>query len=262
MKFLLIGQGSWGNNYLKTISSSFPQIKLEIANRNNLKSLIETETFDGVIIATPPDSHIEIAKFALEHTLPCIIEKPLALSLQEANQLKSFKLPILVNHIHLFSDAYQKIKQMINPKDIRQIETLGVCQQNLKHKYPALYDLGVHDLSLVLDLLQEDPQTIEYQKINKHNIKLTFAQAKTESIFYFAKSTFPQKLRELTIKGDGLEIFYDDQKRPSHHTPPLNNVIQVFIDAINGKEDYRLGLDLSLKIMKVLEMCENGNKII
>src|SRR5580658_1853229 len=84
------GTGKWGQNYIKTLSS-FENVKLIIANRNNWKILIDDNIPDFVIISTPPQSHIEIAIYALEQNIPVIIEKPLSLSYSVALSLKEFK---------------------------------------------------------------------------------------------------------------------------------------------------------------------------
>ncbi len=113
MNILLIGKGAWGKNYIKTIDSFFPKIKLTVADRTNWKQLIDKGPA-GVIIATPPDSHIEIAKHALRENILCLIEKPLALSLNEAKELEQYSnVPILIGHIYLFSNWFQKIKNII-----------------------------------------------------------------------------------------------------------------------------------------------------
>lgn len=257
MKLLLIGAGKFGQNYIKTISSNFPNIKLEIANKNNWKQLIENKP-DGVIIATQPNYHIDIALFALQQNIPILVEKPLALSLSECNKIKNFQIPILVNHIHLFSEAHQKIKKIIDPKDIWRIDTF-ISGSNFNHNYSPLFDFGCHEIAIILDLLKEYPQNIQYEMINNYqsNIYMQFNNCYSDSLISVSDPLFNIKERKLEISFNGLELSYDDQKRPKNHIPPLTNVIKVFIDAIGGKEDPRLGLDLSLKIVKILEECQH-----
>ena len=110
LNLLLVGAGKWGMNYVSTLNS-FPNIDLKIATRYNWKRLID-EHPDGVFICTHPSSHIEIANYALSRNIPTMIEKPLALSLNEANSLKGFSAPILVNNIHLFSETFRQTLQL------------------------------------------------------------------------------------------------------------------------------------------------------
>src|ERR1035437_729108 len=102
MNIVMVGNGQWAQRYISTLSR-FPNVNLQIANRDNWKSLILKTLPEGVIVCTPPQSHIEIATYSLKLGIPTMIEKPLSLSLSEANALKQFCSPILVNHIHLFS---------------------------------------------------------------------------------------------------------------------------------------------------------------
>src|SRR5208283_3041583 len=99
-KLLLVGSGVWGQKYISTLSN-FSAVSLEAASRDNWKELIDKKP-DGVIVCTPPQSHVEIASYALSQNIPTMIEKPLALSLSEAKLLRQFSAPILVNYVHLF----------------------------------------------------------------------------------------------------------------------------------------------------------------
>lgn len=252
MKLLLIGNGKWGQKYVSTISN-IPNISLDIANRFNWKDKI-SEHPDGVLICTPPQSHIEIADYSMSRQIPTMIEKPLSLSLEDAEQLKKYDVPILINHIHLFSDTYQNIKKIVKNKEITLIWSLGLGD-NPPRNYSALWDYGPHDFSLILDLLQEIPQNISISKHNwldQFSVKLTFNKCISESTFGCQPLA---KTRLLQVEFDGMYVGYEDTRRPPDHSPPLLNAIQVFIKSITGKSDDRLGLDLSLKVIKLLEQC-------
>lgn len=257
MKLVLVGNGKWGKNYVNTLTS-FPDITLQIANRDNWKSLIN-DLPDGVIICTPPSSHVEIASHSLSKNIPTMIEKPLSLSLLEAQQLQTFKSPILVNHIHLFAEAYQQLKNIVNNRRIESITSLGFNNGPIR-EYSSLWDYGCHDLSMILDLVNDFPEKIEAQEIKTEtgslfNIKLQFDTLTTESL---VGNGGQKPIRKLKIDCDGLKIVYDNAHRPAHHNLPLTNALNVFINAIKGIPDSRLGLDLSFKIIKILEICQNS----
>ncbi len=255
-KILLVGAGAWGKNYINTLSL-FSDVKLEVANRNTWHQLIDNKP-DGVIVATPPDSHIEIAKFALERDIPTMIEKPLALSVADAKQLLPYShIPILVNHIHLFSDAYQRIKSIVQDKQITKIITFGHSSNGWVRDYSALWDYGPHDLSLILDLIGEYPIGIKIEgDPNRISfIKMLFKRSETSSVVGVEFNGQKNK-RNIWIDLDGVEIYYDDKKRSVYHTPPLTNALQVFIKSIDGYEDDRLGLNLSFDVLKILEQCD------
>lgn len=255
MKLLLIGAGKWGQKYISTISS-IPNITLDIANRSNWKIKIN-EYPDGVLICTPPQSHVEIADYAMSRQIPVMVEKPLSLSSDEAAQLKIYDVPILVNHIHLFSEGYQNIKKYVAGKKIKSVYSFGTGLGPPRSDYSVLWDYAPHDLSLILDLLQDQPHTSKITQSNKYSdlykIELLFDNCTAKSISGIGSD----KCRLFTISLNEGFVSYDDLNRPNHHLPPLFNAIEVFIKSINKIPDDRLGLNLSLKIIKLIEYCNN-----
>jgi predicted dehydrogenase len=255
---LLIGAGRWGKNYISTLSE-FDNVNLKVADRENWRHLVDDKHCNGVIIATPPDSHIDIACHALEKNIPVMIEKPLSLSFSEAEKLRQFTAPILVNHIHLFSDGYQNIKRIVGGHGITKITSAG-CADGPVRNYSSLWDYGPHDISMILDLLNETPEVIkihEFKSGNKslYTLNMNFKDTFTHSVIGNCSSV---RYRTLSIELDGINVSYDDiNSKPSNHTLPLVNALNVFINAIDGKPDNRLGLELSFKVLEVLEHCEN-----
>jgi predicted dehydrogenase len=251
MNILLIGSGAWGSNYIKTFSSSFSNINLKVATRQDWNQLIDNKP-DGIIVCTPPQSHIEISAYALEKNIPTMVEKPLSLSLKEAETLKQYTAPILINNIYLFSSRYQEMKKAINKDNIKDIFSTGYSN-NPQRDYSELFDYGPHDLSMILDLTQKFPHTVKCTKVSNraYNITMSFDTFNTTSLIGYSGFA---RVRYLEVF-DGAKHEYEDVRMVVGGSP-LTNAIKVFIDAINGKDDPRLGLDLSLKILKILEDCE------
>jgi len=263
MNFLLIGNGVWGKNYISTFNKSYPQHNLIVANRSNWKSLIN-ENPDGVIIATPPSSHIEIASYSLEKNIATIIEKPLALSLYEAKNLKQYSAtPILVNHIHLFSLGYERIKKYCSINNINNINSCNIGQSYHDDCSP-LWDYGVHEISMILDLIGEMPKSIKLKTDNNKifSLDLEFKNSKSHSFIGYDQSM--SKHRVINVNIDGIYLSYDDLQRPLNHMTPLENVLRIFFNAIfykkslgtEGFYDERMGLSLSFKVLEVLDECE------
>ena len=110
----LIGIGDWGKNYINTLKNKKEASLKKIACRNlkdkqklikdyevtdNWHDLSLSSEIDGIIIATPPNTHFEIASEAIKNGKPVIIEKPLTLNLKDAVSLfdLSKKNKVLVN---------------------------------------------------------------------------------------------------------------------------------------------------------------------
>lgn len=248
VKLLLIGAGQWGKKYISTLNN-IPDIILDIADRYSWKDLIDQKP-DGVIVCTPPQSHIEIAQYSLSCQIPTMIEKPLSLSLDEAKVLQQYSIPILVNHIHLFSDQYQVIKQNLISQNISWMTSYG-CSDRIARDYSELWDYGSHDIAMSLDLAQRFPKQIRCEEICPRRFCITLYFDGFQSV-HTVGHIDKGKERNLVVS-DGQIYEYEDI---NNH--PLNNALKVFIGAINGKPDYRLGLDLSYQVLRVLKLCEQS----
>ena len=230
------------------MESTFKLFELQIDEKPN-----------GVIVATQPEYHIEIATHALQYNIPAMIEKPLALSLKEAETLKQFSAPILVNHIDMFSKRYEEIKQNIVSNRIAHIWTCltrNAIGRPTK-SYSELWDYSPHSLAMILDLSSSStnlqlPTKVECSNFHprNYNIKLTFDHFTTNTMI--GASNMNARYLEVC---DGTTYVNDESTMPDL---PLSNALNVFIAAINGKDDYRLGLDLSLNVLDILEKCEES----
>lgn len=254
---VLIGSGKWGMNYIKTLASF--DVSIKVANRSNWKDLIDSMP-DGVIIATPPDSHIEIASYALSRNIPTMIEKPLALSLEQVEQLKQYAAPILVDYIHLFTEGYENLYQVVDASKITFIKTNGYGNSPQRN-YSSLWDYGPHDLAMILYLSKSFPKAAIASKRKTSSGELYTIVLKFDGFNSITTigNGGDTKTRNIEVLFNGLEINYDDLERPIEHKSPLQKAVDLFI---NEKfEDDRFGLDLSLKITKLLECCEESIKI-
>jgi predicted dehydrogenase len=248
-----IGTGPWGKNYLKTYEA-FP-ISVDIATRDSWQSLIDGRP-DGVVICTPPDTHIEIAQFALERGIPVLIEKPLALSLAQAKQLQGYTAPIVVDHLYLFSPTYQAFKRGTLGKRVRGITTVGTGTKN-HEGYSVLWDYGPHDVAMVLDLMGRVPERVFANEVVSsagaaYAVELFFGE--TTARCHFGVAT--ERVRTVTVECEGTEAVFTDTG--AEVPGPLHYAVEVFLGAIDGTPDPRVGLEPALDVVRVLEACERS----
>ena len=94
---------------LKKVRLKFPHIKTHLNIEEALKC-----NYDGFIIATPASSHFSIAKIIINHKKHVLIEKPMTLSIKDAEELvvlaEKEKVNVMVGHVLLFHPALIKIK--------------------------------------------------------------------------------------------------------------------------------------------------------
>ena len=91
--------------------------------------------YDGYTIATPAKTHFEIAKTIINAQKNVLIEKPMALSIEEAEQLvvlsEKNKINAMVGHVLLFHPAVKKIKELLKRGDIGDLRHLYSNRLNL-----------------------------------------------------------------------------------------------------------------------------------
>jgi len=170
---------------------------------------------------------------------------------------------ILVNYIHLFAPAFQYMLNKINLNEIKSITSNG-SNSGPYRNYSALLDYGPHDIAMSLFLTKQNPEieltssennfifNLKYKHFT-HNIcvgnrsknKNRFFQVETIDNKFIYDDTSEHKLT-----CDGVPIFIENQNY-------LFNSINCFLRSINGKKDNRLGLDLSFKVMEILEKLIN-----
>ncbi len=181
LKLGLIGAGPWGRNFIHTIKEMDGVGLTRLASANpESASLVDGDCeittdwlevaiaadLDGVIVATPPFTHAEIATRAVLAGNPVLVEKPLTLDPGEARELLNITEAeggfVLVDHIHLFSSAWEVLK--------REAEALGpVCAivseagrwGPFREDAGVLWDWGPHDVAMCCDLLGRPPETVQ-----------------------------------------------------------------------------------------------------
>ena len=129
----------------------------------DLDELLADDELEAVVIATPVPTHYPLAKRALEAGKHVLVEKPPAMHGDEMEELVAIAeerdLTLMPGHLLLYHPGVRKLKELIDSGE------LGDCSASRQPPEPrhrprnenALWSLGVHDLSVILYLLDEDP---------------------------------------------------------------------------------------------------------
>lgn len=178
---------------------------------------------DAIVIATPVKSHYPLAKASLLAGKHTFIEKPMAASSAECEELIALaekrRLTLLVDHTFLYSAAVRKIVDIVDAGDIGDIRYINSRRLNLglfQKDINVTWDLAPHDISIILHILGEFPTSVNCQG-NAHvtpnvedvtNMSLMFRHKRFATI----QSSWlePRKVREMTIVGSRRMIVYDD----------------------------------------------------
>ena len=204
---------------LKHIRKLYP----EVTAVTDWERFLTDFELDAIVIATPVKFHHALAQKSLLAGKHTFIEKPMAASSAECENLieiaESKGLVLMVDHTFLFSSAVRKIAELVRAGDIGDIRYINSRRLNLglfQKDINAAWDLAPHDISIILHILGELPITVNCQG-NAHispavedvtNMSLTFGQRRFATI----QSSWlePRKVREMTIVGSRRMIVYDD----------------------------------------------------
>ncbi len=241
IKIGVVGCGYWGPNLVRNFRS-LPECNLKMMcdlNENRLKHLrslypeVEGATdydhllngagLDAVVIATAVKLHFPMAKASLLAGKHTFIEKPMASSAAECEELVEIArkkgLVLMTGHTFLYSPAVKKIKEIVDNGDIGEIRYISARRLNLglfQKDINVAWDLAPHDISIILHIIGERPVTVNCRG-SAHitpgvedvtTMCLSFAKQRTAIIH--SSWLDPRKIREMTIVGSKRMIVYDD----------------------------------------------------
>jgi len=300
----LIGAGRWGRNVIRAagaldgvrltrVGSSNPQTAGLVGPGcivcTDWQDALDPSAIDGVVIATPPALHADMVRTALERDIPVLVEKPLTADWAEAEGIRELAKArqglVLVDHIHLFSPAFQalaELAQAVGP--IRALRGRAGNFGPFREDVSVLWDWGPHDVSMALALLGGRPETVMARRLSRDekgeviSLGLTFAGG-VEAEFTLG-NILPAKARMFAAHTDRLVLVYDDlaaDKLTVHPPtagfadptgpgepiaispePPLTIALTTFAEAIRSNERATESLDLGVDVVAVLSACEKA----
>jgi predicted dehydrogenase len=204
---------------LKHISTLYPDIE----GMTQTLQFLNDSSLEAVVIATQVKHHYSLAKASLLAGKHTFIEKPMASSSAECEELIEIArrngLVLMLDHTFLYSSPVQKIAQIVQAGDLGEIRYINCRRLNLglfQKDINVAWDLAPHDISIILHILDEFPTAINCQG-NAHitpgvedvtNMSLFFPHKRFATI----QSSWlePRKIREMTIVGTRRMIVYDD----------------------------------------------------
>ncbi len=236
---LLIGCGYWGKNYIRIINELSDKFKLfaiievnqeinknlkinypQLLITNNINEVIDN--IDCAIIATPINTHYEIAKYLIQKNKHILIEKPFTGS----NKLSSEIISMIKNNIVMigytmpFIKGFDYLKNYIKGhcSDIKYIYAKRTNFGIIRKDCNVIYDLSCHDIAAVLYLLNEMPlwvNAVANNYINNDVYDIVFITLgfNNNIIFHLYTSWIDSyKQREFTVITDKYRISFNDIK--------------------------------------------------
>src|SRR6516164_993843 len=185
IKIVVTGCGYWGPNLIRNFRS-LPDCQLkmmcdlntarlkhlkslypEVAGQTNYEHMLNGANLDAVVIATGVNAHYPMAKKSLEAGKHTFIEKPMASSVEQCEELvqiaKKNGLVLMTGHTFLYSPVVRKIKEIIDHGDIGEIRYISARRLNLglfQKDINVAWDLAPHDISIIQHIIGEHPVTV------------------------------------------------------------------------------------------------------
>lgn len=177
----LAGAGYWGPNLARNIASSMDTsltwvcdldlpTAAQLAGRypgatatSRYEDLLDDDTLDAIVIATPPASHQQLVDAALRSGKHVLVEKPLATSSVEARQMCKLAddagLVLMCDHTFCYTAAVGELRRLLRSGELGEFLYYDSVRINLGRLQPdvnVLWDLAPHDLSILLFVLPPD----------------------------------------------------------------------------------------------------------
>jgi predicted dehydrogenase len=235
------GLGEWGKNLarnfaelaeLSWLSDPAEGKEEEFTSRyqrarwaTSFEEMLADAELDAVVIATPVPTHYELAKRALEAGKHVFVEKPPAMTSSEIDELVAIAeerhLVLMPGHLLLYHPGVVKLKELVDGGMLGEVLMVYGNRQNLgvirKHEN-ALWSLGVHDLSVILYLLDEDPAEAvahgqSLLKTGVEDVVFCYLRFPSGKIAHMHLSWLdPHKKREMTVVGTEKMAVFDDME--------------------------------------------------
>ncbi len=237
-----IGVGYWGPNLLRNLVSNKncnvkTVVELSRDRRNyvsglypainvtdNVDQVFKDVEIDAIVISTPVSTHFELAMKALKAEKHILVEKPLATSIAEVDQLgrlsKERNLVAMVGHTFLFNAAVRYIKRVIDDGELGDVRYIYCRRLNLgriRSDVDALWNFAPHDISIIQYWLG-DPVPISIMKQGIDYIQQDIDDVVFINIVYPNKIMAnihvswldPHRVRSMTVVGSKKMVVYDD----------------------------------------------------
>ena len=263
VRMAVIGCGYWGPNLIRNITKvkdcrlvaiadqrperleSVKHLNSEMKPTTVTSEVIESDSIDAVVIATPISTHFELAKACLQNGKHVFIEKPITTTSAQCRELMRLaqqqRRVLMVDHTFIYSGAVRKLREIIDSGELGEIYYYDSVRLNLGLFQPdvnVLWDLAPHDFSLLTHLLDRKAtrvtasgsSPVSWNGWQRESIAYVNVELEGGAIAHFHLNWLsPVKLRRTLIGGSRKMVIYD-------HLDPENQ-IKIFDKGVEVRQD-------------------------
>ncbi len=236
-----VGVGGWGKNVLRVageladlawicdtdqaareqFGDRYPHARLT----GSFDEVLADGDVDAVLLATPVPTHHELARQALAAGKHVFVEKPPAMRGAEMEELVELARAggrvLMPGHLLLYHPGVRKLKELVDGGDLGDVLCIYGNRQNLgviRSNENALWSLGVHDLSVILWLLGEEPDTVvahgrDFLQPGVEDVVFCYLRFPSGRVAHMHLSWLdPHKMRKITVVGREKMAVFDDME--------------------------------------------------
>ena len=309
LNIALVGSGNWGKNIarnlhemgcLACIYDLNEKLSEKLSDDYNLPTyelnkIFEDKNINAIVIASPAITHKDLAIQALKNDKDVFIEKPFCLSLHDAKTISELATNrdrvLMIGHLLNYHNAFIKMKELLQKEKIgilQNIRANRLAFGAIRSVESVIYDLSVHDISMILSITEEIPIDVNVQSIHHHNnigpdaisVKLSFSKGLTALIN--SDWMCPYKEHKFSVTGTKGSLIFDDTKiwsekllyNPSFVTSkntiellpiekikiqanePLKSELKEFINCIYSRKSPLTDHNEAMKVQTVMDMID------
>ena len=256
----IIGCGYWGPNLVRTfaetedvqlvrvsdlrpgrldfIAKQYPHVD----GTRDPMAVISDPRIDAIVIATPPKTHYELTMAALRAEKHVMVEKPLATSVQDGQEMLELadrlRLILLVGHLFLYAPAVVRIRSLFDEGKMGSVYYISAVRTNVgppDAQVDALWDLAPHDISIILNVMKDVPEQVFAYGASFTNpqfaetvfLVLRFGDGRLAHVHVGWLT--PNKTRLMRMVCSQGEVVFDDMQpvqKVQVHSPSIDNRVQ------------------------------------
>lgn len=276
----VIGVGDFGRNHVRVlhdlvgaelagVHDADPERARQVAAEFSTRAFEDVahlaEQVDAACVAVPTKLHARISSELLEHGVDVLVEKPIAASLREADDLittaKKARRILQVGHLERFNPAVVALQKIVTRPLFFEVHRLGVFSPR-SLDVDVVFDVMIHDLDVLLSLLDSPPREIQSVGIPVLTDKVDIAHARiefesgavanvtasrvsTERVrklrFFQAREYVSvdytrQDVTRVRVVGEGSQPAIDFEKLPTEPEEPLKAELRSFVAAVRERK--------------------------
>jgi UDP-2-acetamido-3-amino-2,3-dideoxy-glucuronate N-acetyltransferase len=262
IRIAVVGAGYWGKNLIRNFDAlghlhticdarpdalahfqaEYPHIKGELS----FEAVLANPDIDAVVLATPSLTHYPLGKQVLQAGKHLYVEKPLATTLKDAQDLvqvaQFHQKTLMVGHLLMYHPAINRVKQVIDSGvlgDLRYIQSDRLNYNHGRNDRNVFWDLAPHDLSVLIYLMNgEVPhvKAVTAQNTSAVDDKIDLVQASFQfqnGVMAHLQTSwmYPKKQVQLLVVGTKASLILDDT------LPLANRLVQVHFDEVGHRHE-------------------------